>query len=360
MRSLAEFTADILEHRGAIVEATESGLEALLPTDVAAALELSEHVRLSFAPAGGGDVLLSYEGDVFRNMSRLVDEGCRFAVATFPRSDVSPEKMERAIRESIAFNNAVFRMGHAEESPVSYLLACLKYAAVSDEKQEGTITLLIGEPNLSVKSVDGLDVLSDAAEGSADGLEGRWFERFLRPLSRVPADHVREALSDFVKSLDRRMNRDIRRVQDYYHSLIQEARLAGQKASGGEERVRAESRIRAIDTELRWKIEDAVSRYSLDVSIEPVSFVRVETVAPVFWIEVRRRKGARMFPIPFNPLIGAIDAPSCESCFAARRAYSVCDERLHIVCEKCLAACGRCGREYCKACHSGRCPRCRL
>ncbi|MBI5853987.1 MAG: hypothetical protein HZB35_01895, partial [Nitrospirae bacterium] len=168
------------------------------------------------------------------------------------------------------------------------------------------------------------------------------------------------SLSDFSKSLERRLNRDIARVRQYYQTLAEEAmRIAAKKAAGGEDRDKAQRKIEAIETERTWKIQDLVAKYRLTLQTEPIALVRIETKAPIFWLALKRRKGRRSFPLTYNPLVKALDPFPCEGCFYPKKAPFVCDDRLHLVCPGCFAACPQCGKEICRACRPRGCPKCK-
>ena len=126
---------------------------------------------------------------------------------------------------------------------------------------------------------------------------------------------------------------------------------------GQEEREKAAGKVRTIETERKWKVQDLTEKYGLTVQMEPSSVIRVETRAPVFWLSIKRRKGVRSFPLTYNPILKVLDSLPCEACFYPARSHSICDDRLHIVFRRCLSSCPRCARGYCAACYSRGCPR---
>ena len=182
---------------------------------------------------------------------------------------------------------------------------------------------------------------------------------------------VKEGFAPFVKSLEKRLNRDTTRVFNYYETLKAETqRIFGKKRVSGkdsddgtgipdEEGKILSQKLDAIEGEKRWKIQDLVSKYALDVRIEPVCVIDVETETPVFWIEIRRRLSSRLFPLTYNPFLRKMDPLPCEACFYPRGGAYICDEKLHILCAACFSKCPECGRPYCSACSKSGCPRCR-
>jgi len=357
--SLCDFTADILAENGAVVEPSGEGLEVLLPAEVASVLEIPEHANLSFLSERGDGITVSYDSEIFKKLAGLMGERGKFATVGFEPSSVRLEKLEERLDEKLVFHNAVFHLERTEEQPISYLLGYAKYSARSDDRQEGIAGCLINELSLSAQKATAeiLDFLPDeATEPAAQRVSS---QRVLTAFWQAQLKIVQEALADFLVSMERRLNRDIRRVHDYYQTLIHEHRHAlAKKSAAPEDRARTESKIEAVERELKGKVQDLIGKFSIDLQLEPISFIRIETVSPVFWLSVKRRKEARQFPLTYNPLSKSFDPLPCEACFYPKKGYYVCDDRLHILCRECFAPCARCDKIYCHACHPKACPRC--
>lgn len=360
MTSLSEFTAHLLSHSGALVEQVADDLEVLLSDDVARVLALPEHARLTFSTEGRGGILVSYDSELFKRMGTLLGERGRFAVAHFPASPVRLDKLGERLSERVIFQNAVFDLERKAEEPLSYLLTYFRYTARSDERQEGIGSLLINERNLSVQPFRSawLDLLEDDAEGSREGDAPVVSPAVVRALVQAQAERARELLSDFIKSLERRLNRDILRVHRYYRTLIEEALRIGARKVSSEKSDKMTSKIEAIETERKWKVQDLMAKYRLTIQTEPIAFIRIETKAPVFWLTLKRRKGRRAFPLTYNPLVKVFDPIPCEGCFYPKTVSFICDDRLHLVCPACFATCPRCSKATCCACHPRGCLKC--
>ena len=208
--------------------------------------------------------------------------------------------------------------------------------------------------------------LEAAGEGSA-GIERYDLKRVFRALYSSGVEMVKESLKDFVRSLERRLNRDIRRVHEYYDTLKNEARIAIEKKTASAEDLAAmeeeidrqlKKKMNSIETECKWKVQDLKTKYSLNIRIEPISIIRIETRSPVLWINIKRRLAARPFPVTYNPLIKRLDDLPCELCFNPKKPYFICDDKLHIICSACFKTCPDCGKQYCGACHRNGYPKC--
>lgn len=386
-RTLSLFISDLLEYHGALVDVSDGEqLEALLPEALSATLSIPEHARFRFSltrpdavqekaqETVDDAIWVSYDSDLFKAFSGLLEDRGRYVTAHLSPPTVKIEKLSGKIADRISFNNAVFRVAGHEVTAVSYLVTYAKYTAISDEKREGLIVSAINERNGSTvrlrrdvaQSLEGLIETAppekEGAREEADG--GLGLNKVLQAAHRGMVAMTREMLQDFVKSLERRLNRDIQRVDDYYHALTEEAkRLIEKKGAAAHEGAKEieekrKEKILAIEQELRWKVNDLVSKYALRVRIEPVSFIRVQSKVPLFWLKIQRRKGTRRFPLAYHPILRTLEDLPCESCYYPRKPYSVCDDRLHIVCSRCFEGCPRCGRDYCLRCHPKECPKC--
>lgn len=408
-RTLQEVIADILAHNDGIVDYKEDGtMEVLSPSEVSDVLNIPEFARLCFTYDGPSDetIYASYDSDFFTSVAKLLDGKGKLSLAGYSASIPNAKKLTKTITEKIKFNNATFRLGESEEKNISYLLCYFKYIALSDERHEGVIPILINELNLSTipykhESVE----LNEAVEGLED-LERHDTKKVVLSAYSASTSLVREKLKDFINSLERRLNRDVKRVYEYYETLKEETKKTIRKKSEvGEmddflmkmeiaktrnlskmeldekleqlfieknnliERQIEEKSIKgdgvdkllnkldAIEAERKWKVQDLIAKYALNIRIEPIAAIRIETRAILSWINIKRRLSSRQFPVCFNPIVRQIEALPCESCYKPQTPYYVCDDKLHIICSECFRACNSCKKQYCKACHKA-CPKC--
>lgn len=373
-RSLPEVLADILALEGALLEGTEDGgLEFVVPPSLSKTLGIPEHGKLSFAysPFDENVINASYESEFFRSVERLFLEQGKATKAVYSSHLPNIEKVSRWASEGIALSNASFRLQKAESQRISYALIFLKYVALSDEKREGVFSLLVNEQNLSTSPFDTNSVpfWENLREPEEILPRSEGIPRALQAGLRAASLIAREEFEPFIDSLKRRLNRDIKRVFEYYETLKAEARKtfekkifsardSHQKLSEEETKVLSE-KLDAIEREKKWKIQDLVSKYALNIRIDPVCLIDIETDSLGFPLEIRRRLSSRSLSLYYNPLLKRMDPLPCESCFYPRGAYYVCDERLHILCSSCFRRCQDCGREYCPVCHPAGCPKCK-
>ena len=376
-KTLPEVISAILSYNGAIVEKADDGcLEFLSPESLSDKLELPEHGRLRFSynDLSRDAISAAYDSELFKAMAGLLKGKGEFSVASFKSSFPDTEKLLKNLHEQIALNNATFRLEGSEVESVSYLLCYFKYIAISDEKREGIIHAMINELNLSVMSLENGEVkLEDVIEELED-IDRYDLKTVLRSFYSAGVGIAKERLGDFIGSLERRLNRDVRRVHEYYETLKNEAAITIKKSerlntvkniskenrtAKSEDIELLKKKMNAIETECRWKVQDLITKYSLNIRIEPVSVIRIETRSPVFRINIKRRLAARSFPVTYNPVIKQLDDLPCEFCFNPKKPYYICDDKLHIICSACFKKCPDCGKQYCGVCYKNGCSKCK-
>jgi hypothetical protein len=280
-------------------------------------------------------------------------------------------KVSKWVSEKIALSNASFRLQKVDNQRIAYALIFFKYVALSDEKREGIFSLLINEQNLSTSPLNAnvTAFWEDLKEPKEILARSEGISKSLQAGFSAASLIVKEEFEPFIKSLERRLNRDIIRVFEYYETLKGEIHKAFEKkffsgrdspeAQSQEERKVLSGKLDVVEGEKGWKIQDLVSKYALNIRIEPVCIIDIETESLVFWLEIKRRLSSRTFSLTYNPLLKKVDSLPCEGCFYPRGRYYICDERLHILCATCFRKCPDCGREYCSVCHPKGCPRCK-
>jgi len=371
---------DLLTHEGAIIEQRgEGSLEFLIPSSLSTTLGIPEHGILSFSdhPSSESAINVSYESDIFKAVEKIFLGKGRIAKAVYPSHLPNIDKLSKWVSEKIVLSNATFRLEKIEQQLVPYLLIFFKYVALSDEKREGIFSLLINKRNLSTLLPGDVlrDVWVDLKDSEADEATiGKEMMKAIEVGLSAASLVVKEEFGPFIKSLEKRLNRDIRRVFEYYEALKVETQKAFEKrrlsenhsTEGQDEGVSSQEeaskilsgKLEAIEREKRWKAQDLVSKYALNVRIEPVCALDLEAQAPVFWIDIRRRLSSRAFPLTYNPFFRRMDPFPCEACFYPRGGFYICDEKLHILCANCFKRCPECGRQFCSACSKAGCPRC--
>jgi hypothetical protein len=379
MGELRDFTAEILERRGAAIEAMEpDALEVIAPNPVRDAMGWPELALLCFGPRRpDGAIPIALEGDWLDRLGALLGETGRWAerqVTISSRASVTCDP-QRVLEHTLDLPNAVWRFQRVTETVTRCLILTFRYTAISDEKREGLVSLGF---NLGTGAVL-VDILTrmqrDLAQEAewqtpspeiraavGGGWDGTRLKARVHPLVEAS---VKAELEPFLRAMRRRLERDRSRVHDY-HDDLRRASLKRLAALGGATGERAEAdrrretlRVAAVEREYRAKLDDLRHNYALRVTVEWMQ--ALDLYLPVQRLEVliKRRKGERLIRMDWHPLVRAAEPPPCEAGLGLGRERLVCDESLHLTEPLGQAPCPSCGKAFCRACHPAACPRCR-
>lgn len=364
---LRDFVSELLQREGAVVEPLgPDGLQVLAPVHVQQALRIADLERLGFgtdAPAGAQPVGL--ESDWLERLGQLLAQRGTSArcVVQIPAPPLT--RPERVVEHSVFLQNAVYDFLGVSHAWTRYFIFLFRYTAYSDEKRDGLVKLGLNTANGAVLNEAAAHALLLAATTEellqpfpppATELPPHWTtERLNRWLRSALPERVRLHLTPFVRGLQRRLDRDLARVHNYYNELKQESLLRLQKRNG---EARDRLRLEAIEREYLAKVEDLRQKYG--VRVEVALSQTLEIIMPVqrFELSIKRRKAQRRMLLDWNPLLRKLDVLPCEHGFTEDAARIVCDDKLHLVSPAAHGPCANCQRAYCRACHPRKCPKC--
>jgi len=308
----------------------------------------------------------SLESDWLEKFSRLLDKrGRRLKFAS--SAEVPPlGHVERLVERNVVLQNAVYRLSRVEPAWTRYLIFIFRYTAISDEKREGIISFGLNLINGSASDPMVGQLLAAAVDENAteaatkpapSQLPADWTaERLKKAITRAAPVRVRSQLSQFVNGMQRRLDRDLERLHEYFGGLREESwrKLKRQKGDAARERLRME----AAEREYQAKVSDLKQKYDLRVNIEPVQTLELISQVRRVALAIKRRKGERKLALDWNPIGRQLDPPPCEWSFVAEGSRMICDDQLHIVSPAGHSPCPQCGKEYCRVCSPRRCPKC--
>lgn len=363
-----EFAADLLGKSGALVDGLEpEGLAVLLPPELQARWRGGELLHLGFGielPEGAQRV--SLESDWLERFGDLMGEGGRSFRIELAAPDLAPPVLERLLDHHLTLPNAVFRYAGMERAWTRYLILLFRYTAMSDEKRDGLIKLGVNLQQGS--SIDAMveDLFLHALNAGETSpihpvtkdLPADWpiarLEAFIR---RALPPRVEEQLANFLQGMQRRLDRDLERVFDYYDGLRREAVKQLQKRQGDSARERL--RIEAAVREYQAKVVDLKQKYDLRVTVQLTQAVEIPMPVSRLHLVLKRRKKERKISLDWNPLVRRLDPLPCEWGWSSEPTRLICDDALHLVGPAGLSPCPACAKEYCRACHPRQCPKCR-
>jgi hypothetical protein len=378
LSELQQFVAEVLEHRGAAVEALgPEQLAVLAPAALQQQFGWPELTHLDFGTQRAeGTIAIALEGDWLERFGALLGEQGRWSEReVHPSSTIPPPgDPERLLDRALDLPNAVWRLQGMSATWTRLLMLTFRYTAVSDEKRDALISIGF---NLATGAVvnDILARLKPALAQMADwrvpdpatrrAAPPAWSEIKLAGRLQPLLDQLlRESVEPFLRAMRRRLERDRNRVHAYHDDLRSASlqRLASLARADGErreaERRREALRVETIEREYRVKLDDLHRNYALRVSVEWIQALDLYVPVQRFDVLIRRRKGERLIQLDWHPLVKAAEPPLCEAGLGFDSTRLVCDDKLHLTDLAGQAPCAACGKPFCRACFPSACPRC--
>lgn len=379
---LLHITAQIVTLSGGVAERSgDNSLDVLLPPVVARNLGVPEETTLRvFLPADvrGSDPedeantdlprrtdkvravhQISYTAETLEKLSALIGARGLFLEQCAKRLYLKQEGMGPAVIGYFTPLNGPARVITSRVQTVSYLLSNAHYAAFSDERKEGVVETAVNEfTGLPVDDVHSLLQQTETTSSSPPAVIRKPTDQIYRTLLRTTQQSIDRELQQFHQSLHRRLERDFKRVKEYYGSLVREIEgKIRRKDLQGKERTAELQRVEAIQIELRKKLIDQRERYAVKTAVRWLNAMRVYLDVIVVVYEVQRKRRTRELLLIWNPLKKGFEDLSCEHCGIDLRSFWMCDEVPHILCPQCNA-CPKCGKNVCRSCYPQKCPRC--
>ena len=329
MSDPAELITGLARYTGGLAEVTGDGkVLVLLPPEEARRTGFDEALEFAAGPLAG-------ESDLVERMAPLLGEGGRREVWWPGELYLKREGVAELAAREIAALNGLFRASRSYSTYLAYDAFTFRYTAASEETEEGLVT--VSANTVTGAAVPGLaEALSSVSrcEEEAPAVATPAVERALNSASAEAKSVIRGRLAPFVKSLERRLRRDERRLAGYYGALADQVDRRRSKVSREDRR---EKRA-AIARELDRKLRDLDSRYAVRVEMEAVSVSRAVLPAVLVPLVAVRRKSERTYPAVWNPVLKAVEPLACEGCRRPARSFQLCDAHAHVFCIDCAAS----------------------
>ena len=269
MMDLAEWAANLLLSRGALVEADgNGGIRALLPPSLAEQLGSSEWLSLKFGAEAGADD----PGEWLERLGRLLPAESLVAGARLRAPLAAPPLDVAAMLErELVIQNGIYRLVEDFSARASCFFFTFQYTVESDERHLGMVTVCL---NASARSLPPqpetlLRAVRDQTEDDpAFSVPVEALAQIYPAALRAAEVETRKLITGLQETARRRLERDARRIDSYYRDLGAQiekriARRSGDPLTAEKER----SRLRATELDRAAKLEDLRRKYSLRIRL---------------------------------------------------------------------------------------------
>lgn len=347
MDFVREFLCGTLNTAGGVVETDESGdLHVLLPPEVAADFGLGEEIRIALSDRRQDEHAVVDGRLGSPALDRLVSR--RLAAPPLAAVIVPPELPRPLPAHAPVLLNAV-RAGEPARFRATerYLVADLRLMLHSDEVRAAMDTVCVRLADGAQVTPPPLHQAEPRPLRTLDDAERHRAHRALRLWARQEGP---ARLAGALAAVQRRLRRDLERMAEYYASLDTEMEVAVRRARVPEERERRQSKRAALADDLAARRAQLRERTRTRITASLIAATLVETDVERFELPVRRRNHQGVVTVRGRAADSVFEGPACDACGAGVLRFYLCDEQLHVLCQRC----GQDGRL-----DSARCSGCR-
>jgi hypothetical protein len=335
-QDLRSFAVELFEHSGGVADWPTPAAPGtvVVPLDVAKAADLPGEEFLLDVTATPGALHVGLASEFLDVAGRVLDEAVpRDGSFCIPQRYLTSRDLTDKVAQSFGWQNARAKCGVAEPAMVEYHVWTLLGSLRSEDVWEAIITVGINAESQAI--VDLPEVFQEP------GLVG---EDRLEPLEE-PATYstaivegkrrLMTASADFVKRIEQRLERDRKRLQDYYRALSGEADGSKRRAATPPSAEEIAARKRAVDLELRRKLAEIQENYALRAALKPVVVVRVKLPSLVVPVVIQRKQATRSYQLYWNSILKKFEPLSCSRCRRSTFSATFTNETVDLLCSNC-------------------------
>jgi len=331
---LREFATAVLDRRGALVEWSAGQAEgaAVVPEDVARLVGVdNEVIPLTTQPGHRGWVV-SLATDFLETAARLLEVEPRVGAFGVGELYLKRGGLEEAVRRAFTWRNAKVQIADMRAVPVEYDTWWLHASISSEDRWETRLMVTINSATgVEVELPNPLD-LWELKERPAGG---RAAPSTYEPAVACALPRVQAAADPFFRRMDGRIERDRRRLREYYGALLREADHKKPRGGVQPDPEKTAARKRAVELELRRKLAELDERYAMEAVLEPVVLLRTEIPTMAVDLSVHRKRAVRKHTVYWNPLLKQLEPMCCSRCGRGTFSVAFTDDDVAPLCANC-------------------------
>jgi hypothetical protein len=334
---LREFTTKLLERRGGLVDwpgADQDGV-AVLPPEVAETLH-TDHETLRLSPRPGGEGLcVNLGADFLEVAGRLLQSEPHVGVFEVPELYLKRGALDEAVAHAFTWLNAKVRVRETRAERVEYHTWWFQAALASEDRWETCFSLSINSSSgaeVALPDPLGLWELKPGTVERADRHADRSTDNRAVALaeSRLPL-----LAGDFLARMDSRLERDRKRLREYYGALAREAKSKKARGAAQPDPEKIAAQQRAVQLELRRKLIELEDRYAIEATLRPVVLVRTEVPALAVDLLVCRKQWQKRHTAYWNALLKKFEPMPCSYCGSGAFTLAFANESVEPLCAAC-------------------------
>ena len=329
----------MVAQQGGVAEWTSAqSLEVLLPKKIASALKIGELVTFTTsADTNGSTYFVTYNSDILSRFEGLLDNSGYVASYGIKYDGYLKQSgFEKLMAETLYPQNGLIRVQNAVPAITPYVLFNVNYTAEASEKRLGMVSFWVN----GITGVTGVD-LGDALLWTVDRIESPSieegtplnYEQLLQIGSQHSEQLIERELIPWRQKNQRQLQRDEKRITEYYQDIIREIKGKIKKRNlEGEEKERELARIEATKLERERKLFDLHERSRLLVTAQLHSALIVWLQTVHINCQLIRKKQKREVVAVWNPYQKKVEPLRCSQSNNPVTSFYLTDESAQIVC----------------------------
>ncbi len=329
----------MVAQQGGVAEWTsDQSLEVLLPKKIARALKVGELVTFTTsADTNGSSYFVTYNSDILERFEGLLDNSGYVASYGIKYDGyLKKSGFEKLVTETLCPQNGLIRIQDAAPAITPYVLFNVDYTAEASEKRLGMVSFWVN----GITGVTGVD-LGDALLWTVDRIASPPeeeqmalnYEQLLQIGSQHSEQLIERELIPWRQKNQRQLQRDEKRITEYYQDIIREIKGKIKKRNlEGEEKERELARIEATKLELKRKLFDLHERSRLEVTAQLHSALIVWLQTVHINCQLIRKKQKRDIVVVWNPYQKQVEPLRCSKSNNPVKSFYLSDESVQIVC----------------------------
>jgi hypothetical protein len=335
-RDLRAFAVDLFEHSGGVADwpATEASGAVLVPPEVARAAHLPGEEFALGETAAPGTLQVSLAGEFLDAAARVLDVAVpRDGSFSIPERYLTSRDLTEKIDRTFGWQNARARYSTAEPALVEYHRWTLLGSLRSEDVWEALFHIGVNAESQAVVELP--DVFREP-----DLRGDEWASEWDDPTTYATAiaegkRRLMNASAEFVHRIEQRLERDRKRLQDYYRALAREADRPKRRAAAAPSTDEIAAKKRVVELELRRKLAELNDRYALRAELRPLALARVRLPALAVPIVIQRKQALRDYRLCWNSLIKKFEPLSCSRCRRGTFSAMFTNETVDLLCQAC-------------------------
>ncbi|MBX9788106.1 MAG: hypothetical protein K2Y37_04265 [Pirellulales bacterium] len=333
---LQAFAVELFERSGGAADWPTPELPAsvVVPPEIAAQAQLpGEEFLLSTAPASGA-LQVGLGGEFLDIAARVLDVAVpRDGSFCIPDRYLTSRDLSEKIGRTFGWQNARARHGAAEPALIEYHLWTLLGSLRSEETWEAILRFAVNAESQAIVALPDVFAEPDirAAEPVSTAVGLASYETAIAEGKR----QLISASAEFVRRIEQRLQRDQKRLHDYYRALLREADGSKRRTHAVLSPDEIAAKKRAVDLELRRKLAELDENYALRAALRPVALARVRLPALVVPLVIQRKQAVKNYRLYWNSLLRRLEPLACSRCRCATYSATFENDSVNLLCAAC-------------------------